>query len=284
MLRVGFTASRKVGNAVIRNRAKRRLRAAAAQILPVQGSPGTDYVLIARAATARGLMGRWLPISPQRCAGLSAAERDTGPSVARKEQDETAIRWQVFECGLARSSSRLPTYRFAAAAALLPLSAELLGLRDRSARTARRASRRRSRAAAARALPPVGRQRLRSSAPPQAGRQTRRLPACRRRKLNLTGLDRNGTAQPPDRDRAVGRNPDRVPIRVRAAAPTARAACRNHGHHARDPIGSPGRSRRLESPPPKRSRPAPPSRGRRRSPANRTSRSTHRGCTARSRW
>jgi ribonuclease P protein component len=45
MLRVGFTA-------VIRNRAKRRLRAAAAQILPVQGSPGTDYVLIARAATA----------------------------------------------------------------------------------------------------------------------------------------------------------------------------------------------------------------------------------------
>ena len=52
MLRVGFTASRKVGNAVMRNRAKRRLRAAAAQILPVQGSPGTDYVLIARGTTA----------------------------------------------------------------------------------------------------------------------------------------------------------------------------------------------------------------------------------------
>jgi ribonuclease P protein component len=51
-LRVGFTASRKVGNSVIRNRAKRRLRAAAAQILAGQGSPGMDYVLIARAATA----------------------------------------------------------------------------------------------------------------------------------------------------------------------------------------------------------------------------------------
>jgi ribonuclease P protein component len=51
-LGVGFTASRKVGNAVIRNRAKRRLRAAAAAILPEQGQPGTDYVLIARAGTA----------------------------------------------------------------------------------------------------------------------------------------------------------------------------------------------------------------------------------------
>ena len=51
-VRVGFTASRKVGNAVIRNRAKRRLRAAAAQVLTTGGRPGTDYVLIARAGTA----------------------------------------------------------------------------------------------------------------------------------------------------------------------------------------------------------------------------------------
>lgn len=50
-VRVGFTASRKVGNAVVRNRAKRRLRAAAAEILARDGRPGTDYVLIARAGT-----------------------------------------------------------------------------------------------------------------------------------------------------------------------------------------------------------------------------------------
>lgn len=50
-VRVGFTASRKVGNAVMRNRAKRRLRAVAAEVLTQAGRPGTDYVLIARAAT-----------------------------------------------------------------------------------------------------------------------------------------------------------------------------------------------------------------------------------------
>jgi len=50
-VRVGFTASRKVGNAVVRNRAKRRLRAAAAEVLARQGTPGTDYVLIARSGT-----------------------------------------------------------------------------------------------------------------------------------------------------------------------------------------------------------------------------------------
>lgn len=50
-IRLGFTASRKVGGAVERNRAKRRLRAAAAATLPLLGREGHDYVLVARTAT-----------------------------------------------------------------------------------------------------------------------------------------------------------------------------------------------------------------------------------------
>lgn len=49
--RVGFTCSKKVGNAVARNRAKRRLREIARIILPAAGKPGVDYVLIGRAHT-----------------------------------------------------------------------------------------------------------------------------------------------------------------------------------------------------------------------------------------
>ncbi len=49
---MGYTASRKVGNAVIRNRARRRLRSAVTDVLSARAQPGHDYVLIARAATA----------------------------------------------------------------------------------------------------------------------------------------------------------------------------------------------------------------------------------------
>ena len=53
-MRLGFTASKKIGNAVARNRAKRRLRAAAYQLLPLSGRAGHDYVLIAR----QGILAR----------------------------------------------------------------------------------------------------------------------------------------------------------------------------------------------------------------------------------
>jgi ribonuclease P protein component len=50
-IRVGFTASRKVGNAVKRNRARRRLKALAAEMIASGANPGLDLVLIARPAT-----------------------------------------------------------------------------------------------------------------------------------------------------------------------------------------------------------------------------------------
>jgi len=53
VLRLGFTATRKVGNAVVRNRARRRLREAARRLLPGAAKPGYDLVLIARGETLK---------------------------------------------------------------------------------------------------------------------------------------------------------------------------------------------------------------------------------------
>ena len=47
-VRVGLTVTKKLGNAVLRNRIKRRLRAAVRDILPLHAGPSQDYVIIAR--------------------------------------------------------------------------------------------------------------------------------------------------------------------------------------------------------------------------------------------
>jgi len=48
---IGFTASKKVGNAVARNRARRRLKALVREHMPTAAKPGVDYVVIARQGT-----------------------------------------------------------------------------------------------------------------------------------------------------------------------------------------------------------------------------------------
>jgi ribonuclease P protein component len=53
MIGLGFTASRRVGMAVARNRARRRLKAAARAILPGPAEPGFDYVIVARPAVLK---------------------------------------------------------------------------------------------------------------------------------------------------------------------------------------------------------------------------------------
>lgn len=48
--RVGFTVTKKIGKAVLRNRIRRRLREAARRVFPELATPGFDYVFIARPA------------------------------------------------------------------------------------------------------------------------------------------------------------------------------------------------------------------------------------------
>jgi ribonuclease P protein component len=48
-IRLGITVTRKIGNAVVRNRMKRRFRALARDLLPSSGIEGADHVLIGRA-------------------------------------------------------------------------------------------------------------------------------------------------------------------------------------------------------------------------------------------
>ena len=75
----GFTATRKVGGAVTRNRCKRRLREAARLLLPVLGHPGFDYVFIARQGTADRDWPRLLDDVKSALVRLAAEDGVPGP-------------------------------------------------------------------------------------------------------------------------------------------------------------------------------------------------------------
>ena len=77
-VRAGFTATRKIGGAVQRNRAKRRLRAAARLLLPLHGAPGADYIFIARGGTTARPWSRLL--DDVKSALISLAPKDSAPA------------------------------------------------------------------------------------------------------------------------------------------------------------------------------------------------------------
>lgn len=51
--RIGFTVTKKIGNAVVRNRARRRLKEAARLLLKTRPLEGADLVIIGREGTLR---------------------------------------------------------------------------------------------------------------------------------------------------------------------------------------------------------------------------------------
>jgi ribonuclease P protein component, eubacterial len=76
---VGFTCSKKVGNAVARNRARRRLKAAVDEVFPRFARPGLDYVVIGRQETVArpySLLLQDLRTALKRVGGLRSEEGD----------------------------------------------------------------------------------------------------------------------------------------------------------------------------------------------------------------
>src|SRR6185437_5916711 len=84
-VRVGFTVSKKVGNAVIRNRIRRRLREIARQVIPGQARPDLDYVLVGR----QGALERDFAVMRQEL--LEALKRLKALAIATPRPSPTAL-------------------------------------------------------------------------------------------------------------------------------------------------------------------------------------------------
>ena len=88
---LGFTATRKVGGAVVRNRAKRRLRQAARLMIAQHGRPGSDYVFIARMGTTERAWDRLLDDVKSTLTRLATpkADRPSHPRASSGQDDRT---------------------------------------------------------------------------------------------------------------------------------------------------------------------------------------------------
>lgn len=91
LVRVGFTATKKIGGAVERNRAKRRLREAARLILPLHARPSHDYVFIARGGTGAREWGRLLDDVKTALISLAAEHDRGGARVSKPSSGEPSI-------------------------------------------------------------------------------------------------------------------------------------------------------------------------------------------------
>ena len=70
--RIGFTVTKKIGGAVVRNRMKRRFRSLARAILPKLGVPGADHVLIGRTG---GIERDYATLGEELCRALAKVSK-----------------------------------------------------------------------------------------------------------------------------------------------------------------------------------------------------------------
>lgn len=87
-IRVGFTATKRIGGAVERNRAKRRMREAARLLLPEHADPGVDYVVIARGGVISRPWDRLLDDVKSALLRLAAdrARQASGPALSSQDR------------------------------------------------------------------------------------------------------------------------------------------------------------------------------------------------------